>query len=150
MGVKQERSDGEEDGACGWSKDMSREFRNAREAKEHLRESARRMASDVAMTPSSAAFCATAPQDVNNNGGAQHPVAVATGGAMHCTSGYRLDSNPELQAFVLKMEHRAGVRHTNADALFCRLCAVDGCRYCEWRGTREKELLEGDTVCAAA
>ncbi|KAJ3602964.1 hypothetical protein NHX12_030708 [Muraenolepis orangiensis] len=70
IGVKQERRDEEEDGACGWTIDRSREFRNTWEAKERLRESARRMARDAGMTPSSAAFRATAPPDVNNNGGA--------------------------------------------------------------------------------
>ena len=77
MGVKQENSDGEEDGACGWSKDMSREFKSAREARERLRESAVRMARDAGMTPSSAAFRAIDILDVNNNGGAQQTVATA-------------------------------------------------------------------------
>ncbi|KAL3045314.1 hypothetical protein OYC64_013558 [Pagothenia borchgrevinki] len=74
MGVKQENSDGEEDGACGWSKDMCREFKSAWEAIERLRESAVRMARDAGMTPSSAAFRAI---DIpKKNGGAQQPVAA--------------------------------------------------------------------------
>ena len=77
MGVKQENSDEEEDGACGWSKDMSREFMSAREARERLRESAVKMARDAGMSPSSAAFRAISKLDVNNNGGAHQPVAAA-------------------------------------------------------------------------
>ncbi|KAK5926274.1 hypothetical protein CgunFtcFv8_021859 [Champsocephalus gunnari] len=56
MGVKQESSDGEEEGACGWSKDMSGVVMSAREARERLRESAVKMARDAGMSPSSAAF----------------------------------------------------------------------------------------------
>ena len=75
MGVKQENSDGEEDGACGWSKDMSGEFRSAQEARERLRESAVKMARDAGMSPSSAPFRAISKLDVNNNGGAHRPAA---------------------------------------------------------------------------
>ncbi|KAK5902722.1 hypothetical protein CesoFtcFv8_007954 [Champsocephalus esox] len=77
MGVKQESSEGEEDGACGWLKDMSGEFMSAREARERLRESAVKMARDAGMSPSSAAFRAISKLDVNNNGGAHQPVAAA-------------------------------------------------------------------------
>ncbi|XP_034080839.1 mucin-like protein isoform X3 [Gymnodraco acuticeps] len=79
MGVKQESSDEEEDGACGWSKDMSREFMSAREARERLRESAVKMARDAGMSPSSAAYRAISKLDVNNNGGAHQPAAAAAG-----------------------------------------------------------------------
>ncbi|XP_010793873.1 uncharacterized protein [Notothenia coriiceps] len=77
MGVKQESRDGEEEGAGGWSKDMSGEFVKAREARERLRESAVMMARDAGMSPSSAAFRAKTKRDVNNNGGAHQPVAAA-------------------------------------------------------------------------
>ena len=43
----------------------------------------------------------------------------------------------ELLAFQFRVEHRAGACHTNADALSCRLCATEGCRYCEQRETRD-------------
>lgn len=45
----------------------------------------------------------------------------------------------ELQAFNFNVEHRAGPRHTNADALSRHLCGTERCRYCEWRETRERE-----------
>ena len=62
MGVKQQiKSNREEDGKCGWLKDMSK-----REARERLRESAVRMARDAGMTPSSAAFRAIDIRDENN------------------------------------------------------------------------------------
>ena len=48
----------------------------------------------------------------------------------------------ELQAFNFTVEHRAGARHANADALSRRPCATAGCRYCERRETRERELQE--------
>jgi len=51
----------------------------------------------------------------------------------------------ELQAFNFRVEHRAGVRHANADALSRRPCAADGCRFCEKREARERELLEEET-----
>ena len=46
----------------------------------------------------------------------------------------------ELAPYVFKVEYRAGARHTNADAMSRRPCASDGCRYCEKREAREKEL----------
>ena len=45
-----------------------------------------------------------------------------------------------LAPYVFTVEHRAGVRHTNADALSRRPCAPSGCRYCEKREDQEKEL----------
>jgi len=55
----------------------------------------------------------------------------------------------QLQAFDFIVEHRAGTRHTNADALSRRPCAAGECRYCERRETREKELREEEGDCAA-
>ncbi len=51
----------------------------------------------------------------------------------------------ELQAFDFNVEHRAGTRHANADALSHRPCAAVGCHYCERRETRERELWEEET-----
>jgi len=56
----------------------------------------------------------------------------------------------EPQAFNLTVEHRAGVNHTNADALSRRPCASDGCRYCERREAGERELREEEEVGATA
>ncbi len=36
--------------------------------------------------------------------------------------------------------HRAGSSHANADDLLHRPCAAEGCRHCENKETREKEL----------
>ncbi|KAF7654948.1 hypothetical protein LDENG_00063040 [Lucifuga dentata] len=55
----------------------------------------------------------------------------------------------ELQAFNFNIEHRAGACHTNADAFSRCPCAADGCRYCEQRETRERELCEQEEACAA-
>lgn len=46
----------------------------------------------------------------------------------------------ELQSYNFSVEHRAGARHTNADALSRRPCAHTGCLYCEKRESREGEL----------
>jgi len=56
----------------------------------------------------------------------------------------------ELQAFNFTVEHRAGASHTNADALSRRPCASNGCRYCDRREAREKELREEEEVGATA
>jgi len=48
----------------------------------------------------------------------------------------------ELQSFNFRVEHRAGARHANADALSRRPCADEGCGYCEKRVARERELCE--------
>ena len=55
----------------------------------------------------------------------------------------------ELQEYHFKMEHRPGARHSNADALSRRPCAVDGCRYCDKREARELELRTDGEECAA-
>ena len=55
----------------------------------------------------------------------------------------------ELQSFEFVVEHRAGARHTNADALSRRPCAIDECRYCERRESREQVLREEEGDCAA-
>jgi len=62
-----------------------------------------------------------------------------------------------LQAFNFTVEYRAGASHTNADALSHRPCASDGCRHCDRREAREKELrkeedvgstaLQGEVIC---
>lgn len=46
----------------------------------------------------------------------------------------------ELAPYTFHVEYRAGVRHTNADAMSRRPCASEGCRYCEKREVREVEL----------
>ncbi|KAJ8006814.1 hypothetical protein DPEC_G00111130 [Dallia pectoralis] len=43
----------------------------------------------------------------------------------------------ELQPYDFQVEHRAGRRHSNADALSRRPCAADGCGYCDKRVERE-------------
>ena len=48
----------------------------------------------------------------------------------------------ELQAFQFRVGHRARVHYNNADNLHRRPFATAGRRYCEWRETRERELLE--------
>ena len=50
-----------------------------------------------------------------------------------------------LQAFDFRVEHRAGTRHQNADALSRRPCAADGCSHCARREAREAEVL-GDRL----
>ncbi|KAJ8006486.1 hypothetical protein DPEC_G00107750 [Dallia pectoralis] len=54
----------------------------------------------------------------------------------------------ELQSFNFQVEHRAGARHGNADALSRRPCAEEGCGYCEKRVARERELCEEEGVVA--
>lgn len=46
----------------------------------------------------------------------------------------------ELQSYDFKVVHRAGARHSNADALSRRPCAEGGCRHCDRRETRDREL----------
>lgn len=46
----------------------------------------------------------------------------------------------ELQCYEFVVTHRAGERHSNADALSRRPCSADGCRYCDHREAREKEM----------
>lgn len=46
----------------------------------------------------------------------------------------------ELQSFDFQTEHRAEERHTIANALSRRPCAATGCRYCDKREVREREL----------
>ncbi|KAJ8395185.1 hypothetical protein AAFF_G00036410 [Aldrovandia affinis] len=53
----------------------------------------------------------------------------------------------KLADFNFTVEHRAGARHTNADALSRRPCAPGGCRYCEKREARERELREEVKIC---
>lgn len=127
MGVKQENSDGEEDGACGWSKDMSREFKSAREARERLRESAVRMARDAGMTPSSAAFRAIDILDVNNNGGAQQTVAAA---ASVKTPKYSGRSDWEAFHAQFELLAHAGGWSIETKALQLALCLTDEALSC--------------------
>ncbi|KAJ8353974.1 hypothetical protein SKAU_G00215410 [Synaphobranchus kaupii] len=54
----------------------------------------------------------------------------------------------ELQSYHFSVVHRAGARHTNADALSRRPCAADGCHYCERREARESELCAEGEACA--
>ncbi|KAJ8016400.1 hypothetical protein DPEC_G00006830 [Dallia pectoralis] len=54
----------------------------------------------------------------------------------------------ELQTFNFQVEHRAGDRHGNADALSRRPCAEEGCGCCEKRVARERELCEEEGVVA--
>jgi len=56
---------------------------------------------------------------------------------------------PEGQAYSFTVEHRAGARHANADALSRRPCSEDGCRHCERRESREEELLSQEEGCSA-
>ena len=55
----------------------------------------------------------------------------------------------ELQSYSFSVVHRAGVRHTNADALSRRPCSQDDCRYCERMESREKELCSQEEGCSA-
>lgn len=50
----------------------------------------------------------------------------------------------DLQSFNFTIAHRAGTQHCNADTLSRRPCAAEGCRYCEKREVREKELTQGN------
>lgn len=54
----------------------------------------------------------------------------------------------ELQPYDFQVEHRAGLRHSNADALSRRPCAEDGCGYCAKRMERERELCREEGVTA--
>lgn len=54
-----------------------------------------------------------------------------------------------LQAYSFTVVHRAGARHSNADALSRRPCSGEDCRYCERREVRERELLGKEERCAA-
>nr|XP_013996221.1 unnamed protein product [Salmo salar] len=54
----------------------------------------------------------------------------------------------ELQPYDFQVEHRAGLRHSNADALSRRPCAEDGCGYCAKRVERERELYREEGVTA--
>ncbi|KAK5935063.1 hypothetical protein CgunFtcFv8_020458 [Champsocephalus gunnari] len=127
MGVKQESSDGEEDGTCGWSKDMSGEFISAREARERLRESAVKMARDAGMSPSSAAFRAISKLDVNNNGGAHEPVAAAASVKTPKYSG-----KADWEAFHAQFEllAHAGGWSIETKALQLALCLTDEALSC--------------------
>uniref|UniRef100_A0A8C5APC8 Gypsy retrotransposon integrase-like protein 1 n=1 Tax=Gadus morhua TaxID=8049 RepID=A0A8C5APC8_GADMO len=55
----------------------------------------------------------------------------------------------ELQSYSFSVVHRAGVRHANADALSRRPCSQDGCRNCERRESREKELCSQEEGCSS-
>ncbi|XP_029595362.1 uncharacterized protein LOC115178352 [Salmo trutta] len=54
----------------------------------------------------------------------------------------------ELQPYDFQVEHRAGLRHSNADALSRRPCAEHGCGYCAKRVERERELCREEGVTA--
>ena len=55
----------------------------------------------------------------------------------------------ELQAYDFTVVHRPGTQHGNADALSCRPCDSDGCRYCEKREAQECKCLKTEVKCAA-
>ncbi|KAL1272916.1 hypothetical protein QQF64_028778 [Cirrhinus molitorella] len=50
----------------------------------------------------------------------------------------------ELQTYNMRVVHRAGSGHQNADALSRRPCSADGCRYCDKREARDRELENTD------
>ncbi|XP_034053030.1 myosin heavy chain, embryonic smooth muscle isoform-like [Gymnodraco acuticeps] len=129
MGVMQESSDEEEDGACGWSKDMSREFMSAREARERLRESAVKMARDAGMSPSSAAFRAISKLDVNNNGGAHQPAAAAAAGSVK-TPKYSGKADGEAFHAQFELLAHAGGWSIETKALQLALCLTDEALSC--------------------
>lgn len=52
----------------------------------------------------------------------------------------------ELQSYDFTVVHRAGVQHTNADALSHQPCAKVGCSYCKKRESREEELSQQDNT----
>ena len=54
----------------------------------------------------------------------------------------------ELQPYVFKVEHKAGLRHSNADALSRRPCAEDSCGYSDQRVELERELCGEEGVTA--
>lgn len=54
----------------------------------------------------------------------------------------------ELQPYDFTVVHRAGARHSNADAMSRRPCTADGCRHCEQREGRERALSAEEGVCA--
>uniref|UniRef100_A0A669BAU0 Gypsy retrotransposon integrase-like protein 1 n=1 Tax=Oreochromis niloticus TaxID=8128 RepID=A0A669BAU0_ORENI len=54
----------------------------------------------------------------------------------------------ELQAYDFEVVHRPGAQHRNADALYCRPCAQDGCHYCERKEAQEEDELVPDVKCA--
>lgn len=51
----------------------------------------------------------------------------------------------QLQAFNYSIQHRAGEKHANADALSRRPCAQEGCAHCDRREQKEAELSSGST-----
>ncbi|KAJ8352139.1 hypothetical protein SKAU_G00236150 [Synaphobranchus kaupii] len=55
----------------------------------------------------------------------------------------------ELQAYSFTVVHRAGPRHSNADALSRHPCSEDSCCYCERRESHEEELRVQEERCAA-
>ncbi|KAJ8333815.1 hypothetical protein SKAU_G00411340 [Synaphobranchus kaupii] len=55
----------------------------------------------------------------------------------------------ELQAYSFTVVHRAGPRHSNADALSRRPCSEDSCRYCKWRESREEDLRAQEESCGS-
>eukprot|EP00063_Salmo_salar_P080830 XP_014055665.1 PREDICTED: uncharacterized protein LOC106604999 [Salmo salar] len=54
----------------------------------------------------------------------------------------------ELQPYDFTVVHRAVACHSNADAMSRRPCTADGCRHCERREGRERELCAEEGVCA--
>ncbi|XP_034093786.1 uncharacterized protein LOC117560826 isoform X1 [Gymnodraco acuticeps] len=129
MGVKQEHSsDEEEDGACGWSKEMREEFMSAREVRERLRESAVRMARDAGMSPSSATVRAISKLEVNNNGGAHQPAAAAAGSVKTP----KFSGKADWEAFHAQFEllAHAGGWSVDTKALQLALCLTEEALSC--------------------
>ncbi|XP_058864420.1 uncharacterized protein LOC131706752 [Acipenser ruthenus] len=57
----------------------------------------------------------------------------------------------QLQAFQYRIQHRAGEKHANADALSRRPCAREGCAHCSRKEEREAELSRrGEEQCRVA
>lgn len=132
-----------EEGACGWSEDVDREFmRVSREAKDSLRETARRMAAGAGMTPASASHAissapavSSAPaghgsevdtRNVNKHGGAHHTVA----GAAVKTPKYSGKSDWEAFHAQFELLAQAEGWSMEAKALQLALCLTDDALSC--------------------
>lgn len=133
---KEEMEDGEDEGACGWSEDMAKEFRRvSREAKDSLREAAVKMAAEAGMNSSSVSRAVLFPagrgsevgtRDVNKHGGAHFPVA---GPAMKTP---KYSGRADWEAFHAQFELLAHAEgwSMEAKALQLALCLTDDALSC--------------------
>lgn len=126
--VKREDRDMEEEGACGWSEDIAREFTGAtREARHRLRESAAKMARDAGLSPA-ATFRSVSPRNVAipEEGSSQHSVATPT------VKTPKYSGKAAWEAFLAQFEllSHAGRWSTETKALQLALCLTDDALSC--------------------